>query len=146
MRAAVVYEHGAIDQIRLETNYPEPELEAGWVKVAVRACSLNFHDLFSRRGMPGIKLPLPLVIGSDIAGVVAEVADDVTSVQPGTRVLIDPLLPSRGMIGERWNGGRAEYCGGRMMLDRVNVTAPAVLTLKASNADPPPLDSVASKS
>ncbi len=110
MRAAVVYEHGAIDQIRLETNYPEPEVEAGWVKVAVRACSLNFHDLFSRRGMPGIKLPLPLVIGSDIAGVVAEVAADVTSVQPGARVLIDPLLPSRGMIGERWNGGRAEYC------------------------------------
>jgi alcohol dehydrogenase len=110
MRAAVVREHGGIDHIRLETDFPEPALEPGWVKVAVRACSLNYHDVFSRRGMPGIKLPLPLVIGSDIAGVVAAIGTDVSDVDIGDRVLIDPLLPSRGMIGERWNGGRAEYC------------------------------------
>ena len=110
MRAAVIHEHGAIESIRLERDFPEPELEPGWVKVAVKACSLNYHDVFSRRGMPGIKLPLPLVIGSDIAGVIAELGPDVDSVRVGDRVLIDPLLLSRGMIGERWNGGRAEFC------------------------------------
>lgn len=110
MRAAVVREHGDIDNIRLEDDFPEPELEPGFVKVAVRACSLNYHDIFSRRGMPGIRLPLPLVIGSDIAGEVAEVADDVAGATPGDRVLLDPLYLERGMIGERWNGGRAEYC------------------------------------
>lgn len=110
MRAAVVHEHGAIENIRLERDFPEPELEPGWVKVAVKACSLNYHDVFSRRGMPGIKLPLPLVIGSDIAGVVAELGPDVDDVKVGDRVLVDPLLLSRGMIGERWNGGRAEFC------------------------------------
>ncbi len=110
MRAAVVREHGDIDQILLEDAFPEPELEPGWVKVAVRACSLNYHDIFSRRGMPGITLPLPLVIGSDIAGEVAEIGAGVTGVQPGDRVLIDPINLERGMIGERWNGGRAEYC------------------------------------
>ena len=110
MRAAVVREHGDIENIVLEDDFPEPELEPGWVKVAVKATSLNYHDIFSRRGMPGITLPLPLVIGSDIAGEVVEVAADVDGVRVGDRVLIDPINMERGMIGERWNGGRAEYC------------------------------------
>jgi alcohol dehydrogenase len=110
MRAAVVREHGEIDNILLEDDYPEPAIEPGWVKVAVRATSLNYHDLFSRRGMPGIRLPLPLVIGSDIAGEVVETGDGVDETLIGRRVLIDPLLMSHGMIGERWDGGRAEYC------------------------------------
>ena len=71
MRAAVVREHGGIDNILLEEDYPEPVVEPGWVKVAVRATSLNYHDLFSRRGMPGIRLPLPLIIGSDISSSIA---------------------------------------------------------------------------
>ncbi len=110
MRAAVVREHGGIDKILLEDNFPQPELEPGWVRVAVKATSLNFHDIFSRRGMPGITLPLPLIIGSDIAGEVEAVTDDAAGVQVGDRVLIDPINFQRGMIGERWNGGRAEYC------------------------------------
>ena len=110
MRAAVVREHGDIENILIEHDFAEPELESGWVRIAVKATSLNFHDIFSRRGMPGIKLPLPLVIGSDIAGEVVEVADGVSEVSTGDRVLIDPINFERGMIGERWNGGRAEYC------------------------------------
>lgn len=110
MRAAVVREHGDIDHILLEDDFPEPLIEPGFVKVAVRACSLNYHDIFSRRGMPGITLPLPLVIGSDIAGEVVEIGPEVPEASAGDRVLIDPVYPERGMIGERWNGGRAEYC------------------------------------
>lgn len=110
MRAAVIHAHGDIDQIQLEDDFPDPELEPGWVRIAVKATSLNFHDIFSRRGMPGITLPLPLIIGSDIAGEVVEVADDVSNISTGARVLIDPINLQRGMIGERWNGGRAEYC------------------------------------
>ena len=110
MRAAVVREHGEIENILIEEDFPEPDLEPGWARIAVKATSLNFHDLFSRRGMPGIKLPLPLVVGSDIAGEVIEVADGVTEASIGDRVLIDPLNMQRGMIGEQWNGGRAEYC------------------------------------
>jgi alcohol dehydrogenase len=76
MRAAVVYENGPLDNIILEDNYPEPLLEAGWVMVEVKACSLNYHDIFSRRGKPGIKLPLPLITGSDIAGEVVELGPE----------------------------------------------------------------------
>ena len=36
MRAAVVRAHGALEQILLETDFPEPEAEPGWVKVRVR--------------------------------------------------------------------------------------------------------------
>ena len=92
-------------------DFPEPDLEPGWARIAVKATSLNYHDLFTRRGMPGINLPLPLVVGSDIAGEVVEVAGGVVEATIGNRVLIDPLNMQRGMIGERWNGGRAEYCG-----------------------------------
>ncbi len=110
MRAAVVREHGDIDTIQVEEDFPEPEVQPGWVKVAVKATSLNYHDIFSRRGMPGIKLPLPLIIGSDIAGEVVELGTGCDGVNVGDRVLIDPINPKLGMIGERWNGGRAEYC------------------------------------
>jgi alcohol dehydrogenase len=110
MRAAVVYENGPLTNIVLEENYREPTLEPDWVRLRVRACSVNYHDIFSRRGMPGIKLPLPLIIGSDIAGVVVEVGTNVSGVALGERVLVDPLLANFGMIGERFDGGRAEYC------------------------------------
>ncbi len=110
MRAAVVYEHGSVDNIIIEDNYPAPALEEGWVLLAVKACSLNYHDIFSRRGMPGIKLPLPLIIGSDVAGEVVELGPNCPGISVGERVLVDPILPAVGMIGERFDGGRAEFC------------------------------------
>jgi alcohol dehydrogenase len=110
VRAAVVYEHGPRSNIILEPNYREPTLKKGWVCLRVRACSVNYHDIFSRRGMPGIKLPLPLIIGSDIAGEVVELGPEATGVLVGDRVLVDPVLPPVGMIGERYDGGRAELC------------------------------------
>jgi alcohol dehydrogenase len=110
MRAAVVREHGDTENILLEDDFPEPVLQPGWVKISVRACSLNYHDIFSRRGMPGIRLPLPLITGSDIAGTVVETTPGAGDIAIGKRVLIDPFYPPLGMIGERWNGGRAEYC------------------------------------
>jgi alcohol dehydrogenase len=110
MRAAVLYEHGPLENIVYEDDYPEPELLTDWVRLKVAACSLNYHDIFSRRGMPGIKLPLPLITGSDVAGEVIEIGSAVTGVSIGDRVLVDPFLASHGMIGERFDGGRAEYC------------------------------------
>jgi alcohol dehydrogenase len=110
VRAAVVYQHGPRDNIVLETNYREPPIPAGWVRLRVGACSVNYHDIFSRRGMPGISLPLPLIIGSDIAGEVVELGSEVRGVAVGDRVLVDPVFHPLGMIGERYDGGRAELC------------------------------------
>lgn len=113
MRAAVVREHGDIDRILLEQAFERPVARPGWVTLRVRATSLNFHDIFSRRGMPGIKLPLPIIIGSDIAGEIAELGDGVSGWAAGDRVLVDPMpIEANGFkfIGEQFHGGRAEYC------------------------------------
>lgn len=113
MRAAVIREHGGLDRIRIEDDYPRPTAGPGWVLLRVRACALNYHDIFTRRSMPGIKVPLPIVVGSDIAGEIAEVGDGVQGWRVGDRVLVDPL-PSEHtggrMVGEMYDGGRAEYC------------------------------------
>jgi alcohol dehydrogenase len=113
MRAAVVHEHGALSSIVIESTWPRPTPRPGWVQIRVRACSLNYHDIFTRRSMPGIKVPLPIIIGSDIAGEVIQVGEGVESWKPGDRVLVDPLPVAggpKGMIGEMYDGGRAEYC------------------------------------
>ena len=57
MKAAVVREHGGPDRLNFETGFPDPKPGEGDVIVAVKASSLNYHDVFTRRGMPGIKVP-----------------------------------------------------------------------------------------
>jgi alcohol dehydrogenase len=81
------------------------------VLVEIAACAVNFHDIFTRRGMPGIKLKLPVVVGSDIAGTICAVGEGVTQWKIGDRVLIDPVLREGtfGMIGETVDGGRASH-------------------------------------
>jgi alcohol dehydrogenase len=115
MRAAVVREHGGPEATCLVNDHPIPASKDGYVLLRVRACSLNYHDIFTRRGMPGIKVPLPIVIGSDMAGEIEAIGGGVDSWKVGQRVLVDPMpLPGdgapRGMIGEMYDGGRAEYC------------------------------------
>ncbi len=115
MRAAVVHAHGGPEQTVFEPAWPRPAIKPGYVLLRVRACSLNYHDIFTRRSMPGIKVPLPIVIGSDIAGEIAEVGPGVSGWSVGDRVLVDPLPVAeegapKGMIGEMYDGGRAEYC------------------------------------
>ncbi len=112
MRAAVIHEHGGIDVLRVE-EVPSPTAGPGEILVAVKACGLNYLDVFVRRGMPGLPVTFPRITGGDIAGVVHEVGPDVTTVAAGQRVLIDPMieLPDgrQGALGEHTNGGLAEY-------------------------------------
>jgi alcohol dehydrogenase len=110
MRAAVLYAHGSTDNLTYEADYRPPQLTAGHVLLRVRAASLNYHDVFTCRGMPGIKVPLPVVPGLDLAGEVAETAADVSGWRTGERVLVNPLHPERGLMGEMLDGGLAEYC------------------------------------
>ena len=111
MKAIVFDEHGSIDVLNYR-DIEEPDLELGQVRVAVRACSLNYHDVFTRQGMPGIKVPLPGIPGCDCAGLVSEVADDVVGWSVGDRVLVDPVRYENGklwMIGDTLWGAYAEY-------------------------------------
>ena len=113
MKAIVFDEHGDIDVLSYR-DIDAPELATGEVRIAVRACSLNYHDVFTRRGMPGIKVPLPGIPGCDAAGQVAELGSGVDGWSVGDRVLVDPVQwdPDTGkmsMIGDTLWGAYAEY-------------------------------------
>jgi alcohol dehydrogenase len=110
MRALVLNAHGGPEALSYETAYPDPVPGPGEVLVKIGACALNYHDVFTRRGMPGIKVPLPVIPGLDIAGEVAALGAGVAGVATGTRVLIDPIWPGIGLMGEMRDGGLAEYC------------------------------------
>jgi NADPH:quinone reductase-like Zn-dependent oxidoreductase len=89
MKAIVYSEHGG-PQVLKYTDAPQPEIDPSEVLVRVRACALNHLDLFLRSGLPGIKIPLPHIPGSDIAGEVAKVGAKVKNVEVGERVMLQP--------------------------------------------------------
>jgi alcohol dehydrogenase len=114
MKAAVIHGHGGPDALKYESNWPDPSAGEGDVVVRVRACSLNYHDVFTRRGMPGVKLKLPVVPGLDVAGEITEIGAGVEGWKAGDRVLIDPRnRVEGGLQGETADGGLAELCRAR---------------------------------
>jgi alcohol dehydrogenase len=110
MRALLLRKHGGLDDLEVVDNHPVPQAAEGHVVIRVRASSFNYHDVFTVRGMPGIKVPLPVVIGLDMAGEIAEVGPGVTNWKVGDRVLVNPVNKKKGLMGEMLDGGMAEYC------------------------------------
>jgi len=89
MKAIVFDQHGGPDVLHYR-DCPEPELRSGEVLVRVRAVALNHLDLWVRRGIPGVPIPLPHIPGSDVAGVVAQVGPNVSRVRWDDKVLLAP--------------------------------------------------------
>ncbi len=111
MKAAVLREHGGPEKLIIEDNFPDPAPAAGDVVVRVKACSLNYHDIFTRRGMPGISIEMPMICGLDLAGEIAELGEGVKDWSVGDRVLVDPRNRLEGgLMGETIHGGLAEFC------------------------------------
>ncbi|MFX0061982.1 MAG: zinc-binding dehydrogenase [Candidatus Hermodarchaeota archaeon] len=124
MKAVVFHEHGGIEKL-VYTDFPMPKIESNQVLVNVKAVALNHLDLFVRQGWPGLNLELPHILGSDIAGVIAEVGADVQGVEIGQKVIVDPnvycgvcefcllgehsLCREYAIIGEHRRGGYAEF-------------------------------------
>src|ERR1700731_1658391 len=110
MRALVLRQHGGLENLELVQDHPRPKAKAGAAVIRGRACSLNYHDVFTVQGMPGIKGPLPVVIGLDMAGEIVEIGEGVSGWKIGSRVLVNPLNKKKGLMGEMLDGGMAEYC------------------------------------
>src|SRR5882724_7969640 len=110
MRALVLRTHGGLENLDVVDNHPVPQVAEGHVVIRVRASSFNYHDVFTVRGMPGIKVPLPVVIGLDMAGEITEIGAGVTGWKAGDRVLVNPVNKKKGLMGEMLDGGMAEYC------------------------------------
>ena len=126
MRALTISAHGDLDRIELRDDVAIPELRApDDVRIRVATAALNHLDLFVVRGVPGVTIIPPWVLGGDGAGVVQSVGSAVTTVGPGDRVLINPGISCRaceyclagehslcvkfGLLGEHRPGTFAEY-------------------------------------
>jgi len=121
MKAAFFDRHGGPDVMQYGEQ-PEPVVDPGMVLVRLRAAALNRVDKWTRDGYPGLKLPLPHILGSDGAG---EVAQGGSLFQPGARVVIntnigcgvcefcvagqDNLCVRWNLLGETIPGTEAEY-------------------------------------
>ena len=131
MKAVRIHEYGDTSVLKYE-DAPDPKADFGEVVVKVKACALNHLDLWIRKGMP--KAPaLPHILGSDIAGEVAEVGPGTPDIKVGMPVLLQPavscgvcaqcvagednLCKDYGIIGAKTLGGNAQY----VKVPRVNL-------------------------
>jgi NADPH:quinone reductase-like Zn-dependent oxidoreductase len=89
VKAAVFQQHGPPEVLHY-TDAPDPVVRPNEVLVRVKACALNHLDLWVRGGLPGVPIPLPHIPGSDIAGEIAAVGGEVTSVRVGQKVVLAP--------------------------------------------------------
>jgi NADPH:quinone reductase-like Zn-dependent oxidoreductase len=113
MKATIFRQHGGADVLEY-ADVDEPRIRANEVLVEVRACALNHLDVWARKGLPGIEIPLPHILGNDIAGVVREAGEVVDWVKPGDEVLLQPGV-SCGHCAECLRG-RDNLCAGYDML------------------------------
>ncbi|GAA0967803.1 Alcohol dehydrogenase [Nocardioides aquaticus] len=98
---------------------PEPEVPDGWTTITVKAASLNHHDLFSLRGVGLKQEQLPMILGTDAAGLDEDGNEVVVH-----GVVSDPSWrgdetfdPRRSLLSERHQGAMAE----RVAVPRANV-------------------------
>ena len=89
MKAIQFEQHGGPEVLRY-TDVADPEPRPTEVVVRVRACALNHLDLWVRRGLPNVPLPLPHIPGSDVAGEIAKIGSEVTTVRVGQKVVLAP--------------------------------------------------------
>src|SRR6266571_4707543 len=123
MKAVIFEQHGGLEVLKL-TEVPNPQIKPNEVLIEVRACALNHLDVWVRNGLPRIKIPLPHILGCDVAGVVREVGNLVTWAKPGDEVMVQPgvscghcpeclagrdnMCDEYDIIGYRRDGGYAE--------------------------------------
>lgn len=117
MKKIRVHEFGDPAVLKLD-DLPEPTAKAGEAVVRIEAIGVNFLDVYHRRGV--YPLSLPIAIGQEAAGVVTAVGEGVTAVKPGDRVA--------------WTGIFGSYADKNVVpADRL-VSLPAGITTKQAAA------------
>lgn len=99
MKAVRFHQHGGTEVLQYE-EVEDPKPSRGEVVVRVKACALNHLDIWARKGLPNVKIPLPHISGSDVAGTVEWVPEDENLIKKGMDVIVSPGLSC----------GRCEKC------------------------------------
>ncbi len=89
MKALRIHEHGEPSVLRWE-DVPDPVAGPGQVLVRVIGASINHLDLWVRRGMPGLKIPMPRILGCDGTGEVVALGEGVGGIAVGQAVVVEP--------------------------------------------------------
>ena len=125
MKAIRIHQHGDLDVLQIdEIDKPAPQPDE--ILVRISAAALNHLDIWVRKGLPGV--PLPIIMGSDGAGLIESIGDKVSddlNLKIGDEVILAPvrscgdcefcrsknenLCPDFGIPGESCNGLQAEY-------------------------------------
>lgn len=125
MKAVRIHEHGGIDKLRYE-EAEEPRLTSPTEAIVqLNAAALNHIDVWTRRGLTGMEIALPHILGADGAGVVVEAGEEAHNVKKGDAVCLFPPSGCGGcefcltdrefmcvylrVLGERLDGTYAEY-------------------------------------
>jgi NADPH:quinone reductase-like Zn-dependent oxidoreductase len=120
MKAAILREYGLQNPLSIE-EIPVPSITEGTLLIKVKACSLNFRDIWIRRGAYIGSISLPYIMGTDVSGIVMEAHSSVLSYKPGDELIISPNVSCGSCIycksGEDGfctefrilDGGYAEY-------------------------------------
>jgi NADPH:quinone reductase-like Zn-dependent oxidoreductase len=124
MKAVIINGHGGEEVLEF-AELAEPEIAENEALVRVKACALNHLDVWIRKGIRGVEIPMPHVLGSDISGVVERVGSLVKNAKPGDEVVLSPglscmhceyclsgrdnLCSFYDILGYRSKGGYAEF-------------------------------------
>ena len=129
MKVVAFLEQGEIEVLQYQ-EIDDPVIGLDEILVKVEACAVNYLDIHARRDRPEIKQKLeetgaPHILGSDIAGEIADISDNQHQLKIGDRVLLAPCIPcgvcsdclggyenlcdTQELLGFQTNGGYAEY-------------------------------------
>jgi NADPH2:quinone reductase len=98
MKALVCKQHGSVEDLSLEENWPEPKCGPREVIVDVKAAGLNFPDTLIIAGKYQVQPEMPFIPGAEAAGIVSEIGADVANVKVGDEVI---FIGSHGGFCER---------------------------------------------
>jgi NADPH:quinone reductase-like Zn-dependent oxidoreductase len=113
MKAAVFREYNKDpEQVVKIEDIDTPKLRPNEVLIKVESAAYNYNDLWAIWGDP-IKTPLPHISGSDVAGTVVEVGQDVTKFKVGDRVVSHSNMSCR--VCDRCTDGREFDCDSRLI-------------------------------
>jgi NADPH:quinone reductase-like Zn-dependent oxidoreductase len=128
MKAVRVHRFGPPEVIALE-DVPKPEPSNGEVVVEVKAAGIGPWDALIRSGKSALPQPLPLVLGSDLSGVIDSIGPGVEQFKVGDEVF--------GVTNERFTGAYAEYA-----LAKAAMIAPKPKSLNHTHAASVPVVAV----